>query len=398
MCSSGPSSGRRGEPDEGESVEQRAVRDADRDPWVGPAEHAVERRLEQIGDLVDVDRLVGCGDEGGRERDELAVERRCAERHLGEEEAERDQQRQQHDDEADRDQRVGVDPVVVVLGRHRRRRRTPRGSDPRRTAGSRRRRCRTGDRWPDTPPAPRRAGSGSWLHRRRNPSTTSSSSTSNPRIGSPSNVSGSPSASRSTGTTTPAAATDPVGIAVIAPPDDDEHSATGSLGAMLAPARTPRPSVQTSAVIANGRTVAQCRSPRSGSSPRQAPPTTAPTIPPMIAGDHRVAHRRRRSRVAEHRSGADAESETDGDDGRRDEGGIAVPTRTRLRTVRLGLGHGGDANGSPARRVGARANRDESHQTEQTFGDNLRGQWPPESERASPMSPRSSSEVPANTT
>ena len=61
-------------------------------------------------------------------------------------------------------------------------------------------------------------GSGSAeLHRRRNPSATSSSSMSNPRICWPSNVSGSPSASRSTGTTTPAAATDPVGRAVIAP-------------------------------------------------------------------------------------------------------------------------------------------------------------------------------------
>ena len=58
MCSSGPSSGRRGSPIEGEPVEERSIRDADREPRVGSVQHAVERGLEQIGDLVDVDRLV----------------------------------------------------------------------------------------------------------------------------------------------------------------------------------------------------------------------------------------------------------------------------------------------------------------------------------------------------
>ena len=57
----------------------------------------------------------------GRQRDELAVEGTFEERHLGEEEAERDQQRQQHDDEADRDPRVGAASRRRLSGAHRRR-------------------------------------------------------------------------------------------------------------------------------------------------------------------------------------------------------------------------------------------------------------------------------------
>ena len=127
-------------------------------------------------------------------------------------------------------------------------------------------------------------GSSSGLHRRRNPSTTSSSSTSNPRIGWPSNVSGSPSALRSTGTTTPAAATDPVGIAVIAPPDGASTSTNCSEGAVLAPARAPSPTAATTAVIANGRTVGQRPATRYRITPSTTPQTAAPTSPPMIAG------------------------------------------------------------------------------------------------------------------
>ena len=174
-------------------------------------------------------------------------------------------------------------------------------------------------------------GSSSRLHRRRNPSTTSSSSTSNPRIGSPSNVSGSPSASRSTGTTTPAAATDPVGIAVIAPPADASTSTNSLASAPCWLRRGHR-----------DRRAHDDRGDRERPHGRPVPRRPTSRITPRHDGaddgsdesaddrrHDRLAHRRRGSRAAEHRSGRDGEAETDGDDDRRaerpDRGGDAEP-------------------------------------------------------------------------
>ncbi len=182
---------------------------------------------------------------------------------------------------------------------------------------------------------------------------------SNPRIGWPSNVSGSPSASRSTGTTTPAAATDPVGTAVIAPWDTIEpgnrlarrHADSGE------DAERERADHGGDREWSHGRPTPPRHEPDHRDGNGAGDRSDDPADDPWNRG---VAHGRRRSRAAEHRSGPYAEPETDRDDRRGDEGRIAMTTRSRLRTVRLGLRHGGDANGSSTPREALTEQRRES--------------------------------------
>ena len=322
-----------------------------------PVSTLIERCLQQIGDLVGIEQRVRCGDEASRERYELALDRRRAERHLGEEEAERRQECQQHDDEPDRDQRVGVDPFVAfgrhhLLDEHR--------EDPILVEGQ---------VLVDLAVAPEIDGHipGPLLDE----GVGLGAAPPQEPVGDVVIVDVEPE---------DLLAFERVGLA-IGVPVDRHHDACGrdrpGRDGRDRPLGHDRPGDRLARRHADsGEDAERERADHGGDRERSHGRPTPPRHEPDHhddngAGDQSddsaddpwnrgVAHGRRRSRAAEHRSGPYAEPETDRDDCRGDECRIAMTTRSRLRTVRLGRRHGGDANGSSTPREAVTEQRRES--------------------------------------